>query len=369
MAPLESHLIALSLTVPPPGPLRRYSDHLLRGVGRVVRRSPRIDYRWRTWMERWSFSRRAVVHDLPPIFHYWSNRYLKPKLEAIGAAHPDDFFLRHLTHCYDAGSGERRFVSVGAGACELEVRLAQGLLTSGRDRFSIEALDVTRSMIERGATNAAAANVASHVRPAFADVNAWKPVGPFDAVIANHSLHHIVGLEQLFDGIAGTLAAHGRFIVSDMIGRNGHMRWPEALSIVEEYWRELPPDYRYDRQRYRQLDAFENWDCSKEGFEGIRAQDILPLLVGRFSFDVFLAFANVIDPFVERSFGPNFSVERDWDRAFIDRVHARDEAEIAAGRVKPTHMFAVMRHGTPGDGRFVGGLSPADAIRRTKEPN
>ncbi len=29
---------------------------------------------------------------------------------------------------------------------------------------------------------------------------------------------------------------HGRFIVSDMIGRNGHMRWPEALAIVQEFW-------------------------------------------------------------------------------------------------------------------------------------
>ena len=32
-----------------------------------------------------------------------------------------------------------------------------------------------------------------------------------------------------------------------------------------------------------------------------------------------------------------------------DRVHARDEAEIAAGRIKPTHMFAVMQTGGGND--------------------
>src|SRR5437763_9862673 len=150
-----------------------------------------------------------------------------------------------------------------------------------------------------------------------------------------------------------------------MIGRNGHMRWPEALTIVNEYWEELPASYRYDRQRFLQLDGFENWDCAKEGFEGIRAQDILPLLVQRFSFDIFLAFANVIDPFIERSFGPNFSIERDWDRTFVDRVHARDEDALAAGHIKPTHMFAVLRNGSGVADSFVGNVLPAQAIRDT----
>ena len=349
--------------MPEIGLLRRYSDHLLRGVGRAVSRTGGIDYRWRSWMERLFFSRCETVHDLPPIFHYWSNRYLRPKLEAIGVTGPDDFFLRHLERCYDDGEGERYFVSIGAGHCDLEIRLAQRLIAAGRDRFLIDALEVNRSMIDSALARAAAAGVTGQVRPQRCDVNSWNPALVCDAVIANHSLHHLVALEHLFDGVASKLAPHARFIVSDMIGRNGHMRWPEALAIVEEYWQELPLPYRYDRQRLLQLDQFENWDCARDGFEGIRAQDILPLLVERFSFDVFLAFANVIDPFVERSFGPNFSVDRDWDRDFIDRVHARDEAEISAGRIKPTHLFAVMETGQPTAQCLVGGLSPAAAIR------
>jgi SAM-dependent methyltransferase len=259
----------------------------------------------------------------------------------------------------------RRFVSVGAGTCDLEVRLAQALSTSGRDRFTIDCLDFNRSIVGRATEQAHAAGVALYIVPQFCDVNRWEATAEYDAVLANHSLHHLVALEHLFDGVAKCLAPHGRFIASDMIGRNGHMRWPEALVIVNEYWKELPASYRYDRQRSCQLDAFVNWDCAKNGFEGIRAQDILALLEQRFSFDVFLAFANVIDPFIERSFGPNFSVERDWDRAFVDRVHARDEEELAAGRIKPTHMFAVMRNISVDARTFAGNVSPAQAIRDT----
>jgi hypothetical protein len=48
------------------------------------------------------------------------------------------------------------------------------------------------------------------------------------------------------------------------------------------------------------------------------------------------------DPFVDRSFGHNFDVDDEWDRAFIDEVHARDEAGFAQGTLTPTHMFAVL---------------------------
>jgi hypothetical protein len=57
---------------------------------------------------------------------------------------------------------------------------------------------------------------------------------------------------------------------------------------------------------------------------------------------MFFPFANVISPFVDRGFGHNFNANAEWDRAFIDRVHARDEAEILAGRIKPTQMYAVL---------------------------
>jgi trans-aconitate methyltransferase len=66
------------------------------------------------------------------------------------------------------------------------------------------------------------------------DVNATKPTSKFDVIMANHSLHHIVELEKTFDTIFDCLNENGIFATCDMIGRNGHMRWPEteARSIL-----------------------------------------------------------------------------------------------------------------------------------------
>jgi hypothetical protein len=133
-----------------------------------------------------------------------------------------------------------------------------------------------------------------------------------------------------------------------MIGRNGHMRWPEALAVLNDLWRELPNRYKYNHQLKRLETEFDNWDCSKEAFEGIRSQDILPLLIQKFQFDLFLGFANIVDVFVDRSFGHNFDTGREWDLKFIDKVHEIDESNIESGNIKPTHMTAAMtKH--PGD--------------------
>ena len=107
-----------------------------------------------------------------------------------------------------------------------------------------------------------------------------------------------------------------------------------------------------------------DWDHSVAGFEGVRAQDVLPLVVRRFRFELFLPFANLIDPFIDRAFGYNFDPAKDWDRNFIDRVHARDEQEILAGRIKPTHMFAVMRLSKPSRVSFWRGLTPEACVRQ-----
>jgi len=324
------------------------------------------NYESRIAAEIRTFTDDVVVHELPPIFHYWSNKYLLPKIEAFGFSHPDDFFAKQLAaRMRESGHvGVHQFISIGAGNCDTEVRVAKALLADGFDSFSIECLELNPSMLERGRAYAQEQGVARHVHPIAGDFNQWTPDKPYHAVMANQSLHHVLNLEGLFDAVRDAIRpTNGTLVTSDMIGRNGHLRWPEALAIVEEYWRRLEPRYRYDWQLRRQEDAFVNWDCSVEGFEGIRAQDILPLLIQRFHFDLFVPFANVISPFIDRSFGPNFDVNSAEDRALIDEIHARDEREILAGKIKPTQMFAVLSLDHSRPARAVSGLSPASSVR------
>ena len=49
-------------------------------------RAPRYGARVAEEISR--FREEIEVHALPPIFHYWLDRYVRPKLEAFGFSHP-----------------------------------------------------------------------------------------------------------------------------------------------------------------------------------------------------------------------------------------------------------------------------------------
>ena len=318
-----------------------------------------FDQAARVAQETARFAEEVDVHDLPPIFHYWSDTYLRPKLEHLGAKGIDDYFANALGKVLDGLGRPARFVSLGAGNCDTEVRVSKLLCGREKTDFILDCVELTPAMVDRGRDLTRSEGMTDRVRPMVGDLNSWRPEHQYDAVLANQSLHHVVNLEGLFDAVAAGLAPEGRFITSDMIGRNGHQRWPEARAIVEEFWAELPENYRYHLQLRRHEEHFLDWDCSVEGFEGIRSQDILPMLLDRFEFEEFLAFGNVIDPFIDRGFGPHFDPDNPWDRSFIDRVHARDEAELAAGTITPTHLIATLRLGDgPAERRIPEASSP-----------
>jgi SAM-dependent methyltransferase len=323
----------------------------------------RSEYEFRAQREQAAYRECTNVHDLPPIHDYWHFRHLLPKFRAFGFSSPGEMFQIELEKRCRSRSKKQRIVSIGSGNCDLELDLALFLKGRGLENFVIECLDLNADMLERGLAAAVAKGVPGHIEVQRCDFNSWEPLREYDVVLAHQSLHHVVNLEGLYRAIYGSLVPDGVLITSDMIGRNGHMRWPEALVIVHEFWRQLPGGYRYNQQLKRYEDLYDNWDCSKEGFEGIRAQDVLPLLVEHFHFEMFLGFGNVIDPFVDRGFGHNFWPQTEWDRNFIDRVHERDEAEMRAGTIKPTHMLAVLQKEAPERMRYLKPMTPEFSIR------
>ena len=307
----------------------------------------------------------ANVHDLPAIFHYWSNRYALPKLIACGFADLDGFFLSYLV---GIGREEPRrlhaVASVGAGNCDLEVRLATVARERGVDNLHFHCLELNPHMVERGRRLADRAGLADRFSFEVTDADAWRPAGPLSACIANHSLHHLVRLERLFGGVRDALGERGVFLINDMIGRNGHLRWPEALAAVEEIWRRLPERYKYNHQLRRLEHEFSDWDCAAEGNEGIRAQDVLPLLIETFHFDSFIAFGNVIDVFVDRSFGHNFDPGVPEDVAWIDEIARLDEELLDRGEIKPTHLIAAARARPGASPRCYRHWTPEFCVRR-----
>ena len=324
------------------------------------------DYEAKLAAERRTFDSQTEVHNLPEIFHYWSNKFLRPIFEEYGFSNPDQFFAKYLAEAaHRTGSAQPRFLSIGSGNCDTEVRVAVLLRQAGLINFTIECLELSPEMLARGEADAHAQNVRQHLIFTQADFNRWRSMQKYDGAMANQSLHHVLALEHLFDAVKAGLHPRGLFITSDMIGRNGHQRWPEALVVVQKFWQELPNSARYNLQLSRQEPQFLDWDCAVDGFEGIRAQDVLPELMKRFNFSLFIAFSNVVDIFIDRSFGHHLDPNSAKDQNFIDRLHEYDEQALARGEYTPTKLVAVMCL-TDEPGQFSRGLTPEKSVRKLK---
>lgn len=309
------------------------------------------------------FSEDIDVHNLPDIFHYWSNKYLKPMIEEIGCAGVEQFYAKYLFESVSNLSGPYEFVSIGSGNADVEINVAKFLIQMGLSDFSIECLEYNSSMIERGRASSINQGLEKYITFTQADFNNWEPGKKYCGIMANHSLHHVVNLEGLFDTIKNSLLPNGLFVIGDVVGRNGHQRWPEAMDLVNHFWADLGDKYKYNQQLNRLELSYVDHDCSSEGFEGIRAQDIMKHLLLRFHFKVFIGFLNVVSPFIDRSFGHNFDVADPIDCAFIDKVHQADEDGFKSGVIKPTQIFAVLSQNPVLVPFFSRGLSPEFSVR------
>ena len=337
---------------------------LRRSVARAIDLAPESTAYWlRGCVERIAFNRTPLIHDLPQIFHYWSNTYLRPRLEAIGFSSPDDFFFRTIAAQAQAREGRVRCLSIGAGRCETELALARRLRGQGLDDVVIVCTDINPQLLRAGERCARAAGLAGGFVFEVADINRRQPGRRYDVVIANQCLHHFVALETILDNIHALLDDDGVFAISDVIGRNGHQLWPEALEEFLLFWHELAPRKRYDRVLRRQCGEYINYNHADVGFEGIRAQDILRLLVERFGFDVFAPYACITLPLVERRFGANFDPANPADRAFVDRLARHDQHLLDTGRIKPTQLIAALRKRPVAPPRSTTRFSPSACIR------
>jgi SAM-dependent methyltransferase len=311
------------------------------------------------------FANMERLKGLPPIYRYWTKKYVTPKIrDVFGVETHLHLYISAFGEALKHAEGAGKILSIGSGDAKLEVALAEQMLAAGIRNFTILATELSEVRLERARRLVHENQLDDYFEFEVVDVNEWHPEERFHGVMAQHTLHHIVELEKLFSFIDRHMYDEGAFVVVDMIGRNGHMRWPETLEYVEKIWSFLPDRYKYNHQFGQFMPEYVNWDCSNKGFEGIRAQDILPLLCEYFRFTHFLAVGGIVEVFVDRGFGHNFDVENPADTNFIDIVAQLNDALLETGVIKPTIIFAVCRKkGVDAPVHVFHGMHPADMVR------
>lgn len=301
---------------------------------------------------------------LPDMFSYWQTKYFAPRYQALTGT--KNFLELYVSVFTDRirRTGNKRVASLGSGDGAIEVQIAARMRAEGVEDFEFHLIELSPVQNERAKAKAAEQGLEAHFIPVECDFNTWRADQPFAAVMAHHALHHVVDLEHLFQAIHDGLEEEGAFVTFDVIGRNGHMRWPEAYKLINLMWHFLPPEKRKHHLLNRLDDDFFNHDCSTQGFEGIRSQDILPLLVKTFHFEVFYAFGNLIDVFTSRGYGQNFSTKDPLDLAFIDFVEELNELLLEQGYLKPTRLCAVMGKHAVAQPRLYRGWTPEQMLRQ-----
>jgi len=279
------------------------------------------------------------VHELPESFHYVTNKYLKKVLsESLGISSFTEMIINYVNFVKKVkDEKEIEILSLGSGNCDFEIDFAyQNNLKS-----NITCLEINSYMLERGKLNAKKKGLINF-KFIETDINAIKLDKNYDIIIANHSLHHFVELEHIFDEINNSMTTNSYFLINDMIGRNGHMFWDSTLNLCNRLWDMMPKEIKYNHLLKQYFPKRIQWDCSVEGFEGIRAQDILPLLDAKFKFKDFGTFFSLVNRFIDRDFGHNFNINNDMHKSILDMLWNYDDFCLVNKILKPTQMIAAI---------------------------
>ena len=290
--------------------------------------------------EKRHFEKLASFSALPDITNWWSANWLAPRVTQIfGTENPYQFYAKPI-HDKAATAGQVRVLSLGTGDGEVELRVASRLRNAGVKNVTIYGLELSSVLVEKANAKASAERLSGILQFAQGDLNELSLQREWDFIIANQILHHVIGLESLFDEVERGLTAGGLLMTRDMIGKNGHQAWPEALSIVNPLWDAMPERYKYHHQHKKIYKHFPNLDFADETFEGVRAQDILPLMAERFHFPKFFAYGGIVERFISRGYGANYDVANSDDIAFVNQLQAINDQTIDDGVIKPTQMVA-----------------------------
>ena len=321
---------------------RRYAKQLLGAASRVL--PAPVSRRLRALAEQVAF---RVVPEyqgdtLPPIFHYWSSRHVRPLAERLGMTSAEEMYLAEARKVAQR-KGHVSNASIGSGAGWLELSLLGKLRGEGLDA-RMACIDCNAALMRKAEAEAKSRGLGDRLSVAVLDCNRPFALDGVDVLIVNQFFHHVEELEVLVASLHASLDPEGVLLTSDVIGRNGHVPWPSVDALVQEHWQRLPAEKRFDRYCMEQCGRYAAVDHAAYSNEGVRAQDVVACLLAGFEFERFLAFGGAIMPFVERRVGFNFDPHSAEDGAFIDELALLDDERIAAGDYPASNMIAVLRH-------------------------
>ena len=222
-------------------------------------------------------------------------------------------------------------LSLGSGYCGHELALSERLGRSHR----MTCTDVNPELFARARDVVAAKGLSVEFQEVDLNFIELEP-NRYDLIVAHAVLHHVINLEHLFDQVAGGLREGGALGVTEVVGPNRKQIWEENENLANALLAALPEDLIGGLR----LDVADD----DVGMEGIRQEDILPLLHERFEplFELrhgaFMRFV-CTQPEIGRRLDP----DDPKTRGYLDFLIDCDQSAVERGLLQPleVHGFYV----------------------------
>ena len=178
-----------------------------------------------------------------------------------------------------AGGRRLKVLSLCCGAARIEAEFA-GIAIKHGVEVDWTLLDMNGKLLRT-----AAAKFGDRTpRLVVGDINQVEDFGErFDVVMCVSALHHVVELERVLEFVSESLRPAGEFwSIGEAIGRNGNRLWEADYLVANAFFEQLPARLRANRGTGAVDECLPNVHCADASFEGIRSQEILPLLARQF---------------------------------------------------------------------------------------
>ena len=163
-----------------------------------------------------------------------------------------------------------RILSLGSGYCGHELDMARAL----RLPSVVVCTDINDALFAQASATATAEGLSFEFRTADLNFIEIEP-GHYDVIFAHASLHHVINLERLFAGVAAGLTPEGVFHLVEVVGKNRTLIWDKNERFANALLDCLPESVTDGLRVDVPVDA--------DGMEGVRQEDILPLLRDQFA--------------------------------------------------------------------------------------
>lgn len=224
-----------------------------------------------------------------------------------------------------------RILSLGSGYCGHELMIAEQFT---RD-YEIKCVDINEDLFHQARQQAEMKGL--NVTFEVADLNFIQILPQrYDMIFAHAVLHHIINLEQLFIQIAQGLDCAGVFHLVEVTGENRRLLWPENQEFVNGLL-DLFPQEMVGQHR---IQVF----AEDEGMEGVRQEEILPLLKKRF----FVLFEHLHGAFMryvclDQHLAPLFDPTKPQAKKYLDFLIDCDQSCVRHGLLHPLEIWGIYR--------------------------